>query len=186
MLGRVTDQTCETERTDRTRPPRGGADGAERTDGTAHAVPRSWRIAAGAGLSVYAVALALVVLLPESDHAALGAVERFARWVAHAGLPFEAVFPVVEFTANVVLFVPFGVLFPLAVGRLRGGSVALAVLLGSVCSVGIEVAQLWIPGRVSDPRDVISNTLGAALGAIAVVVLGGRTVRRRHSVALQA
>ena len=39
-----------------------------------------------------------------------------------------------------------------------------AVVLGGLLSGAIELAQIWIPGRDSSLGDVLSNTLGAALG----------------------
>jgi VanZ family protein len=45
-------------------------------------------------------------------------------------------------------------------------------------TVGIETAQLFIPGRVSDVRDVISNSTGAFLGVIAGLILTAPKARR--------
>ncbi len=84
-------------------------------------------------------------------------------------------FDVVEFSANVALFVPLAVLLLLLLGpRRRWPVLALAVVL--TCS--IELAQAaWLPTRVSDPRDVVANTAGAALGI--ALVLAARRVRLR-------
>jgi len=69
----------------------------------------------------------------------------------------------VEFAANVAMFVPVGMFFLLLLGRRQWW---LAVLAGLVLTVGIEVAQQEIPGRVSDPRDVVSNGLGTVVGVV--------------------
>jgi len=86
-------------------------------------------------------------------------------------------FEVVEFSANVALFVPLAVLLLLLLGpRRRWLVLALAVVL--TCS--IELAQAaWLPTRVSDPRDVVANTAGAALGI--ALVLAARRVHPRAS-----
>jgi len=86
-----------------------------------------------------------------------------------------------EFIANILLFVPLGLLLRLALPR---ATWAGAVLLGGAVSVAIEVLQVLGP-RVSDPRDVVANTLGALIGAVVAAtiaaVAGGvrRIVRRR-------
>ncbi|WP_431280178.1 VanZ family protein [Leifsonia poae] len=79
----------------------------------------------------------------------------------------------VEFTANVVLFVPMGVLFTLLFG-LRRWWIALVIGVAATCL--IEGVQLFIPTRVSDVRDLVANTLGTLFG-IAIVALIAR-VRR--------
>jgi glycopeptide antibiotics resistance protein len=82
-----------------------------------------------------------------------------------------------EFIANVLLFVPLGLLLRLALPRVTsllpfGISVAL--------SFGIEVLQMGSP-RVSDPRDVAANALGALIGVVvAAVVLTARALSRRR------
>lgn len=64
--------------------------------------------------------------------------------------------------ANILLFAPFG--FSLGLLRVSGFR---ALLLGAAFSVGIEVTQVWfIAGRDGNPADVISNGLGALLGAV--------------------
>ena len=98
----------------------------------------------------------------------LGRIDGLA-WITYA---------VVEFTANIALFLPLGVLLILALGErlwwaAAAGGVALTLL--------IEFAQLFLPTRVSDPRDLLANTLGTAAGvafAYGVLVYRRRVKRR--------
>lgn len=72
---------------------------------------------------------------------------------------------------NVVLFVPVGALL----AKLLRGRWWVAVLVAGLCSAAIEVVQAqWLLERIGSVDDVVANTLGAALGALAV------TLRRRH------
>lgn len=73
-----------------------------------------------------------------------------------------------EFTANVVMFIPVGVLLALLLPPRRWW---VAVLIGLGMTVAIETAQLFIPGRVSDVRDIVANTAGAAIGVAVVRVI---------------
>ena len=67
-----------------------------------------------------------------------------------------------EALANVLLFVPIGLLLPLALPRSLL-TVLLAVAVAA--TVGIELVQLVLAaGRDPSVRDVAMNTLGAALG----------------------
>lgn len=69
-----------------------------------------------------------------------------------------------DFTLNLLLFVPLGV----GLG-LIGSRLPVAILVGFLVSAAIEIAQTRIPGRFSSLSDVISNTMGAWLGAGLVV-----------------
>jgi len=122
-------------------------------------------------LAVFAVLLVLVVLTPSQGNGALDLTQLLAQWVASWGLPYGSTFYAVEFLANIALFVPVGVLVPLACGSMRPGVLVLAVLLGFAVSLGIEFAQMAIPGRVSDPRDLLSNTLGAVAGVVLLLLV---------------
>jgi VanZ family protein len=77
-------------------------------------------------------------------------------------------FSIPDVVSNVLLFVPLGVLAVGARGT-SGPSVAPtvvgAVALAAVLAAGIEVGQLFAPGRVSSISDLIANTTGALLGA---------------------
>ena len=74
-----------------------------------------------------------------------------------------------EFTANVGMFVPIGALVA-ALGR--HWWIAFAVGIALTC--GIEFVQLFLPARFPDVRDILANSLGALLGAVAVVAVQSR------------
>lgn len=79
-----------------------------------------------------------------------------------------------EFVANVLLFVPLGLLLRLAVPR---GTWLLAGALGTATSVVIEVLQVATP-RVSDPRDIVANAIGALVGAFLGAMIGALSSAR--------
>ena len=64
---------------------------------------------------------------------------------------------------NVLLFAPLGAVL----GRLGLGPVLVAGI-GLALSLGIEIAQTIIPGRAPTWRDVVTNSVGAGLGAVTV------------------
>ena len=78
-----------------------------------------------------------------------------------------------EFLANILLFIPLGMLVRVGLPRLTW---VFAGLVGAAVSVVIEVLQVGSV-RVSDPRDLVANTLGAVLGAVGVAVVGALVTR---------
>lgn len=85
----------------------------------------------------------------------------------------------IEFLANIGLFVPVGVFLLLLVGTRLW---PVAIVVGIVLTSMIESAQRVIPGRVSDPRDVMANLLGTIAGvALALVLTLPATLRRRRA-----
>ena len=82
--------------------------------------------------------------------------------------------PSAEIVANVVMFLPAGVFSALL---LRGGMRVLAPL---ALTVLIEVVQIPLESRISHPRDLVANALGAMLGLAAVAVARwmGRRMRQ--------
>jgi glycopeptide antibiotics resistance protein len=95
----------------------------------------------------------------------------FARYPATRWLDFATV----EFLANVAMFVPLGLFFVLLLGRARWW---LAILLGFVLTIGIEFVQQALPSRVSDPRDLVANSIGATLGVFVALVMTAAKARR--------
>lgn len=71
---------------------------------------------------------------------------------------------------NILLFVPFGFLFPLAVEQMkktkRATSFVLIVGMSMLLSIFIEINQFLFTYRVADIDDVILNTTGGLVGAI--------------------
>ncbi|SFK18557.1 VanZ family protein [Cellulomonas sp. KH9] len=125
-------------------------------------------------LVVYLAAVGAVTLTPGRTHdGSLGVVRTVLAWLDERGVPLR--FEVVEPLANVVMFVPFGVLVGLLVGLRRWWAV---VLLGLATSAAIETVQRVLPDRFSTVQDVVMNTLGAAVGVAVlawVVARAGRT-----------
>jgi len=98
---------------------------------------------------------------------------------------------------NVVAYLPLGALLA-ARARRRLGSVrvsaaelvriaVLCVALSFALSLVLELLQALLPTRVSSPLDLAANTLGAAVGAGAMLIAPGRALlaqverwRRRH------
>lgn len=84
-----------------------------------------------------------------------------------------------EFLANIALFVPVGMFGLLLVGA---GAWWVALLVPVALTLGIETAQLSIPSRVSDERDLLANSLGGVLGVLLALLLTlPATLRRRRA-----
>ncbi|GAB3604673.1 hypothetical protein GCM10027413_00820 [Conyzicola nivalis] len=81
-----------------------------------------------------------------------------------------------EFTANIAMFVPFGVLVPLAFGRPPWW---IILALGFATTLTIELVQQSLPSRYSTVSDVVANTLGTAIGLLLVHWAARHGLRRR-------
>lgn len=149
--------------------------------------PDARRLLGAAVVSVYGVALVAYTLLPlpSGDLAAwcaahgvagaelvpLHSLDDIRRDTAGLGLGATLrSAAVLQVVLNVVLFVPWGVL----VRRYLGRSVLTATLSGLAVSLLVETTQYTgivglvpCPYRVADVDDVLTNTLGALLGALA-------------------
>jgi hypothetical protein len=69
-----------------------------------------------------------------------------------------------ELMLNVVMFVPLGALLAFALRRV---SFVVPVMMAAGFSLAIELAQIPMADRISDPRDLVANTAGALIGVIA-------------------
>ena len=91
-------------------------------------------------------------------------IVRILKALRTRGFPSEVTYAVVEFTANIVMFVPLGFLLALLFGRRLWWAAAL-VCLG--LSAGIELYQfVSLPARYATLQDVIANTSGGLAGAL--------------------
>jgi VanZ family protein len=89
---------------------------------------------------------------------------------------------------NIAAYVPIGFLLARAM-RYRLGdrvSVLAAALLGCIISTSMEAVQLFMPTRIASNVDVLTNSLGALIGALAAPLfaptrlLGSRLARMRR------
>lgn len=78
----------------------------------------------------------------------------------------------IDVLGNVAVFIPFGAALGAAtlIGRRRHFWLwwLSVTAVGLLLSLFIEIAQLAIPSRVTDIDDIILNTAGTAIGALAV------------------
>jgi hypothetical protein len=79
---------------------------------------------------------------------------------------------------NIAGFVPLGFLLCVYWSMTRPSQRALlyAIIAGGLLSLTIEVLQFFIPQRNSGITDIITNTLGAALGAVVAISAIGRMI----------
>src|SRR5712675_2248374 len=90
---------------------------------------------------------------------------------AFVAAPFTRPMPVFDMVVNVIGYVPLGFLAALAAyPRLRGGG---AFVFGFACSVSLSFAleslQLYLPTRTSSNLDLLANTAGGLVGALAAL-----------------
>jgi len=128
---------------------------------------------------------------PECYHLGLPCSRRLDRPYPHAELRSELLwqlalvfgrhratewltFNLREFLANIATFVPIALFPVLLLGRRLWWR---AILIGVVLTVAIEYTQDVLPGRVSDWRDIVANSLGAITGTLLALLLTARKAR---------
>ncbi|MFJ3473616.1 VanZ family protein [Microbacterium maritypicum] len=144
-----------------------------------HPHPHPSSAARGVLLAVASLAVFAVTLAPRQ---LAGPVRTLVMDLAHvfaAPLVEPMTFIEVESTLNALLFVPLGAAVALALSRRLW---MLAPVLVFCASFAIESVQAAIPGRVPDVQDIVWNTIGGIIGAVAVgIVRGLWALGRRRS-----
>jgi VanZ family protein len=132
------------------------ADSGERYPGT------TTRSVARVVLTLYGISLAMIALWPVPvDQGAAGFLRRVERV-----LPMLT-YPRIEFSANILLFVPLGVLLMLILRRRY-----LILPIAIVVTVAIECSQaLLLDKRTPSVLDILANTAGACLGMLIVAAV---------------
>lgn len=103
----------------------------------------------------------------DTDYA--GAVDKLLAVLHRNGVPEWFGYNKLEFSANVVMFVPLGFLLTMI---LPARVWWLALVICPALSVGIELTQAtFLSERFATVADVLSNSLGAIVGALCAVVL---------------
>lgn len=118
-----------------------------------------------AALAAYTAFVLVVTLTPRMPGTGFfGRLVNSVLDALHAqGLLIAVDYSVVEFIANIGMFVPLGVLAALLVGS------RWVIVAGTALSGFIELYQgTFLPTRVGEWRDVLSNSLGFVLGVTVV------------------
>ena len=110
----------------------------------------------------YLVALVLIVFWPTPvDKPAAGTLHHFIAWMHLHGVPGFIGYNQIEFSANIVLFVPMGF-----IASVWSKNAWVGLVTGALASCLIELSQAWfLPARFASGLDVLSNTMGAGIGA---------------------
>ncbi|MDN5825197.1 MAG: VanZ family protein [Arthrobacter sp.] len=130
--------------------------------------------------ALYLLAVAFIVFWPVPvDRPAQDALPRLLESWHAAGVPAWVDYQLIEWLANVVMFLPWGVLGTLLLPRRRWWVVPFSGLLASAA---VESAQyIFLPARFASSADIVANTAGAVLGfvATALVIFCFRRWRKR-------
>jgi glycopeptide antibiotics resistance protein len=124
---------------------------------------------------VYLGVVGWVTLTPATEGARDGLLWAVAIFFERFSATEWITFNLLEFLANIAMFAPIGLFFVLLFGRRRWW---LAVVLGVALTVGIEFTQQFIPNRVSDPRDIVANSLGSMIGVLVALAVTARKAKR--------
>ncbi|HXA48237.1 MAG TPA: VanZ family protein [Burkholderiaceae bacterium] len=130
-----------------------------------HTTPSAF---ARAGLLAYSMLIVYASWFPFSGWRDIG-IAPFAYLTA----PLPHYWTGFDLAINVLGYIPFGMLLVCSMyPRLRGTT---AVLLATVCGVivsgSMEAVQTYLPSRVASNLDLLTNSIGAAIGAVAAGLL---------------
>ncbi|MET3370108.1 UNVERIFIED_CONTAM: VanZ family protein [Jeotgalibacillus campisalis] len=135
--------------------------------------PFPWQIA----LTVYLAGLALIGFWPTPvDRPVHGTITTVLKYLHTHGVPGWFDYHFVEASANIVMFVPLGILAAMAMPTKTWWHLTGIGLLVSLC---MEFGQLlFLSARFSSPVDVVTNVSGAVIGIVAARVLARNGSRR--------
>jgi len=129
------------------------------------AVPSAF---ARAGLLAYSMLIVYASWFPFSGWRDIG----ISPW-AYLWAPLPRYWTAFDLAINVVGYIPFGMFLVCSMyPRIRGSAAALlAILCGIAVSGTMEAVQTFLPSRVASNLDLLTNGLGACIGAVAAVLL---------------
>lgn len=135
---------------------------------------------ASLGLVLYGAIVAAVTLTPQPiDQGMQGVIARLLAAMHRRGVPEWFGYNELEFSMNIVMFVPLGFFVALVfTNRMQWVTIFLLPLL----SVAIELTQLcFLAGRYATIPDVVANSLGGWIGICVAGLLRSLVhVRDRH------
>jgi VanZ family protein len=109
------------------------------------------------------------------------------------GAPWPRFITLQDVAVNLAAYVPLGLLLSIGYGARFGAAqgVVAATLASALLSLAMEAAQIFLPPRIASNVDLLANSLGALLGAMAAPLLapsralGARLHATRHRLFLE-
>jgi VanZ family protein len=134
-----------------------------------------WRFGLDPAASCLAIGSALAILVgtvtPRGDRFSRGGIQLVPLRTLRSYLHDPADL-LIYLAGNIILFIPLGFFLYLALRHLAvWGRIVVTTLICTQVSLGVEVLQLPIWSRSSDIDDIITNTTGGFLGALAAFAL---------------
>lgn len=120
-------------------------------------------------LARYLVAAYVLLVAYASLHPLVGWRDLGLSPLAFIAAPWPKYYTAFDVVANFVAYLPLGALAVLALRPAPAGAtaVAMATAAGLALSTGLEALQAYLPDRIPSNLDVLSNTAGAFVGALA-------------------
>src|SRR5262249_10923950 len=76
-----------------------------------------------------------------------------------------------DLLANILAYIPLGFCATsVGIPRNRAGRFVLVAFSGLILSVGFELTQYFVDGRMTAATDVYANTIGVVLGSVAAII----------------
>ena len=136
-------------------------------------------------LAFYASIVIMATMWPTPlDQGYEASINKLFAVLYRNGVPLWFGYDKLEFTANIMMFVPLGFLVALL---LPARVWWLALLICPAMSIAIEVTQaVALSARFATVIDVISNSLGAVIGILIAVILRAIVYERDQKVIARA
>jgi VanZ family protein len=159
--------------------------------------PATGQAAPREGFSVHTVRLAWILAAAYLLVVAYASLQPFRGWrvpppevLYFLGATWPRFITLQDVAVNLVAYVPLGLLLSVGYGARYGAAqgVVAATLASGLLSLVMEAAQMFLPSRIASNVDLLANTLGALLGAMAAPlfaptrILGGKLHAARHRV----
>lgn len=111
------------------------------------------------------IPLGIIAFWPSPIDATIqGQLASMLKFLHAHGIPAWLSYQFIEASANIILFIPLGVVAGLAYSEKRWWQIAAFGLIVSGC---MELGQLlFLHNRLASPLDVATNTGGAVIGAL--------------------
>jgi glycopeptide antibiotics resistance protein len=121
-------------------------------------------------LGAYVVLILMATMWPTPlDQGYESSIQEFLAVLHRTGVPEWFGYSKLEFSANVVMFIPLGFLATMILPQRTWW---LALLICPALSVAIELTQgALLSSRFASPLDVVANSMGAIIGVFCAVVL---------------